>query len=83
MRRRNLRAFGLLFLGSWDSNIEFVTLSLRNHLCYIRIATHVKKLIHARLDLIHNSARSHPHSATSHPQSARSHPFTIVEIFIG
>jgi hypothetical protein len=29
-----------------------------------------------RLDLIHNSARSHLHSARSHPHSARSHPLS-------
>ncbi len=29
-----------------------------------------------RLDLIHKSARSHPHSARSHPRSARSHPLS-------
>ena len=36
--------------------------------------TVVTTALTTRLDLIHYSARSHPHSARSHPQSARSHP---------
>jgi hypothetical protein len=34
----------------------------------------IQYLIHTRLDLTHNSARSHPYPARSHLHSARSHP---------
>ncbi len=41
----------------------------------------IQNLIHTWLDLIHNSARSHPYPARSHLHSDRSHPHSAIDLF--
>jgi hypothetical protein len=58
--------------GRWDRTQGPGQLRLRHWLSDVLTTRQI--LSTTRLDLIHNSARSHPHSARSHPLSARSHP---------